>query len=145
MKFFVWQKFKASIKSFLFVLKQGGNVKWSVFVENPERFFLESGAKVGNDCLVFCSGIISIGLFSHVGSRSILCAFKSGRQSDTLEKPKGIVLGSNVLVSFNCVILDGVKIGDNVILGAGSIVLEDTVIPSNELWAGVPAVFKKKL
>lgn len=33
-------------------------------------------------------------------------------------------------------------IGDNVIIGAGSIVTKD--IPSNEIWAGVPAHYIKK-
>ena len=35
-----------------------------------------------------------------------------------------------------------VTIGDNVIVGAGSIVTKD--IPSNEIWAGVPARFIQK-
>ena len=42
----------------------------------------------------------------------------------------------------NTVITKPVTIGDNVIVGAGSIITKD--IPSNEIWAGVPARFIKK-
>lgn len=42
----------------------------------------------------------------------------------------------------NTIITKSVTIGDNVIVGAGSIVTKD--IPSNEIWAGVPARFIKK-
>lgn len=54
-----------------------------------------------------------------------------------LEITKPITLGDNVYIGSNAIILPGVKIGDNVIIGAGSVVTKD--IPSNEVWAGVPA------
>ena len=48
-----------------------------------------------------------------------------------------IVVGSNVWIGVNTVILPGVIISDNAIVGAGSVVTKS--IPSNETWAGVPA------
>ena len=51
-------------------------------------------------------------------------------------------IGNNVFLGANTVITKSVTIGDNVIVGAGSIVTKD--IPSNEIWAGVPARFIKK-
>ncbi len=53
-----------------------------------------------------------------------------------------IKIGNNVFLGANTIITKSVTIGDNVIVGAGSIVIKD--IPSNEIWAGVPARFIKK-
>lgn len=66
-------------------------------------------------------------------------------------KPKGnshtyefgkVKIGNNVFIGANTIITKPITIGDNVIVGAGSIVTHD--IPSNEIWAGVPARFIKK-
>lgn len=48
-----------------------------------------------------------------------------------------ITIGNNVFVGMNTSILAGVNIGNNVIIGAGSVVTKN--IPSNEIWAGIPA------
>ena len=53
-----------------------------------------------------------------------------------------IKIGNNVFLGANTIITKSVTIGDNVIVGAGSIVTKD--IPSNEIWAGVPARFIQK-
>ena len=53
-----------------------------------------------------------------------------------------IKIGNNVFLGANTIITKPVTIGDNVIVGAGSIITKD--IPSNEIWAGVPAKFLKK-
>ena len=55
---------------------------------------------------------------------------------DRHEKDKPIVIGDNVWIGMNSVILPGVTIGDNVAIGAGSIVTSD--IPSNSIAAGNP-------
>jgi len=47
-----------------------------------------------------------------------------------------IIIGNNVFVGANSVILPSVKIGDNVVIGAGSIVVKD--IPSNSIAVGNP-------
>jgi acetyltransferase-like isoleucine patch superfamily enzyme len=48
-----------------------------------------------------------------------------------------IVVGSNVFLGMNTIILPGVTIGDNVIVGAGAIVTKS--LPSNCVAAGAPA------
>lgn len=55
----------------------------------------------------------------------------------SLEITKPIVVGDNVYIGVNSIILPGVTIGSNVIIGAGSVVSKD--IPSNSLAVGVPA------
>lgn len=47
------------------------------------------------------------------------------------------VIGDNVSVGANCVIIGNITIGDNVVIGAGSVIVKD--IPSNCVVAGVPA------
>lgn len=54
-----------------------------------------------------------------------------------------IIIGNNVFVGSNSVILPGVTIGDNVVIGAGSIVAKD--IPSDSIAVGNPCkVIKQK-
>lgn len=57
---------------------------------------------------------------------------------DMLPDPGGrVIIGNNVFVGFQALILKGTTIGDNVIIGARSVV--KGIIPSNTVWAGVPA------
>ena len=54
-----------------------------------------------------------------------------------LEITKPIVVGNNVYIGTDTIILPGVTIGNNVVIGAGAIVSRD--IPDNSLAVGVPA------
>ena len=54
-----------------------------------------------------------------------------------LEITKPIVIGSNVYIGNNVILLPGVSIGNNVVIGAGAVVSKD--IPSDSLAVGVPA------
>lgn len=58
-------------------------------------------------------------------------------------KTSPVVIGNNVFVGAYSIILKGVTIGDNSVIGAGSVVTKD--VPANEVWAGNPARFMKKL
>ena len=52
-------------------------------------------------------------------------------------------LGGGSFIGINTIICNSVVIGKNVTIGAGSVVTKD--IPDNEVWAGVPARFIKKV
>ena len=54
-----------------------------------------------------------------------------------------VVIGGNVFIGARCIILKGVTIGENSIVGAGSVVTKS--IPANEIWAGNPAKFIRKI
>jgi len=54
-----------------------------------------------------------------------------------LEITKPIVIGNDVYIGMNSMIMPGVTIGDKCIIGAGSIVTKD--IPGNSVAVGVPA------
>ena len=53
------------------------------------------------------------------------------------------VIGDNVSVGANSVIIGGIHIGNNVIIGAGSVVIRD--VPDNSVVAGNPAKIIKRL
>lgn len=60
-----------------------------------------------------------------------------------LEYAKPIMVGNNVWIGGNVVVLPGVTIGDNVVIGAGSVVNKD--IPSNVVAVGNPCRVIKNL
>ena len=63
--------------------------------------------------------------------------FRYMNNDNTIEERKGrIIIGSNVFIGANSIILYDVEIGDNVIIGAGSLV--NKAIPSGSIAAGVP-------
>ena len=54
-----------------------------------------------------------------------------------------VVIEDNVFIGARCIILKGVTIGENSVVGAGSVVTKS--IPANEIWAGNPAKFIRKI
>ena len=51
-------------------------------------------------------------------------------------EPLPVIIGNNVFIGMNSIILKGVTIGDNTIVGAGSVVTKS--LPANCVAAGVP-------
>jgi acetyltransferase-like isoleucine patch superfamily enzyme len=58
-------------------------------------------------------------------------------------KKKSVSIGNDVFIGARSIICKGVNIGDRSIIGAGSVVVCN--IPADEIWAGNPARFLKKL
>ena len=54
-----------------------------------------------------------------------------------MEITKPIIIGNNVYIGNNVILLPGVTIGNNVIIGAGSVVSKN--VQDNSVIAGVPA------
>lgn len=59
------------------------------------------------------------------------------------QKSASITIGNDVFIGAGSIILKGVNIGDRSIIGAGSVVSKS--IPPNEIWAGNPAKFIRKI
>jgi len=55
----------------------------------------------------------------------------------------GCTIHDNVLIGMGAIVMDNAVIEENAIVAAGSVVLEGTHIKSGELYAGVPAKFRK--
>lgn len=58
-------------------------------------------------------------------------------------KAKDVIIEDNVFIGTRSIILKGVTIGENSIIGAGSVVTKN--VPKNEIWAGNPAKFIKRV
>lgn len=80
---------------------------------------------IGDNCLI-TSGVF---ILSHDGASRMLNKNDLGNGE--------VVIGNNVFIGVNSVILKNVKIGDNSVIGAGSVVNKD--IPPCSLVVGNPA------
>ena len=73
----------------------------------------------------------------------IISANHSHTNHSNHTKTPPIIIGNNVFIGANSVLLPGIKIGDNVVIGAGSIVCKD--ISANSIAVGNPCkVIKEK-
>lgn len=57
----------------------------------------------------------------------------------------GAAVKDNALIGMGSTLLDHVVVGEGAIVAAGAVVTSGTIIGANELWAGVPAKFVKKV
>ena len=85
--------------------------------------------KIGNDVQI-TRGVI---MLTHDYAWSVI----KGAYGEICGSCGKIVVGNNVFIGMNSIILKGVEIGNNVIIGAGSIVSKD--VPDNCVVAGNPA------
>ena len=60
-----------------------------------------------------------------------------------IERPLPILIGNNVWLGGNVIVLPGVEIGDGCVIGAGSVVTKD--IEANSIATGVPCKVIKKI
>lgn len=58
-----------------------------------------------------------------------------------VEVPKDIIIGNDVWLGEECLILDGAHVSDGAVLGARSLVKRNQYIGPYEIWAGAPARF----
>lgn len=100
---------------------------------------------------LFISKKVVIGKYCNFGGNTTIwdtdfhpIEFKGRRIHDeTKIKSSPVIIGDDVFVGANSMILKGVTIGDRAIIGAGSIVIRD--IPADEIWTGNPAKFLTKI
>ena len=111
-------------------------------------FLRKKGVEIGNGCVIYSPNhteidiqrphMLKIGnyvkitsgvtILTHDYSRSVLCNM---RQYGNVGEAANTVIGNNVFVGINSIILMGAHIGNNTIVGAGSVVsgeFEDNVV-----------------
>jgi acetyltransferase-like isoleucine patch superfamily enzyme len=58
-------------------------------------------------------------------------------EEDNIERKKKVIIENDVLISANCVVLEGVKIGTGAVIAAGAVVTDD--VPPYAICGGIPA------
>ena len=126
----------------------------------PCTLFVDKGAclKIGNNvgisqAALICHTSITIGNNVKIGGgaaiydtdfHSLDAMLRCNAALDMKNKMKlPVVIGDNVFIGARSIILKGVTIGENSIIGAGAVVTKS--VPSNEIWAGNPAKFIRKI
>ena len=120
--------------------------------KNPVAYFRSKGVKIGEHCSIASNVqfgsepyMITIGdhvrltenvkFTTHDGGLWVVRELKEEYKNADIFKP--IVIGNNVHIGVNSIIMPGVTIGNNVIIGCGAVVTKD--IPDNSVAVGVPA------
>lgn len=114
-------------------------VHFTSIVRSPDKIqkgiFCDPGDNIG----VYIQAMNGIIMGNNVGISpgcKIISANHNNGNHSTHDAAPPIIMGNNVFIYANSVVLPGVKIGDNVIIGAGSVVTHD--IPSNSIAVGNP-------
>lgn len=114
------------------VLKIGNNVALSnSAIYCADNITIEDDVFIGGDCKIYDTDFHSI----YYNERMAIPE-EGKRRSPVLIK-KGVLVGTGTIV------LKGVTIGEKSVIGAGSVVSKD--IPANEVWAGNPIAFIKRI
>jgi acetyltransferase-like isoleucine patch superfamily enzyme len=98
------------------------------FIGNNCEFNIKKSVQIGDDNLI-ASGCRFIDHDHGIGQGKLM--------KDQLCTEAAIVIGNNVWIGANAIILKGVTIEDGVIIAAAAVV--NRSISANEIWAGVPA------
>jgi acetyltransferase-like isoleucine patch superfamily enzyme len=108
------------------ILKDGASIGIGSIVIGP--VLIGDGSAISQNC--FISGQ------SHHYEDVLINFLRQGFQTEQ------VVIGKNVWIGANSVILPGVKIGDNSVIGAGSVIIED--VPAYSVVGGNPAKIIKQ-
>lgn len=140
--FFIIRKIKSLLTKLIY--------PHSYSAEAYQSYLRDNGVKIGNHTrFINCSIDINRGEYITIGSNCLLThvsiiahdyswyVFKDAYDS-MLPDPGGeVVIGNNCFIGYGSIILKNTNIGDNVIVGAGSVI--KGYVPSNTVWAGIPA------
>ncbi len=120
------------------IKKHGKMTEYNYLVQFPENLKLGKNFDIGEFTYINSNFGVEIQDSVQIGSH---CAIYSHSTID--EKMGKVILEKNCKIGTHSTIMPNVSIGENSIVAAYSFVTKN--IPENELWAGVPAQFIKKL
>lgn len=136
-------------------INKGKNVdiRPNVMFRHPERIYIGDNSRINIGCKLWAGkskGIIKIGNYVKISPNVMILAFnhkiKTGEGQITNQTEyvdSDVIIGDNVWIGANTLILPGCIIGNRVVIAAGSVVTND--IPDNCTCAGIPAkVIKSK-
>lgn len=105
---------------------------------HQNSFVIGKEIRIGNHCLFASNVVVSDSSGHPTDPTSRLL----GRPSE-LDRVRPVVIGNNVWICGNTIILPGVTIGDNSVVAAGSVVRSN--VPPNTVVAGNPAEIVRSL
>jgi acetyltransferase-like isoleucine patch superfamily enzyme len=94
-----------------------------------KSIIIDDDVLIGSGCIIVDTDFHTISFNQRKLCKNVKCS--------TVHIEKGVFIGAK------SIILKGVTIGKYSVIGAGSVVTKN--IPSNEIWAGNPAIFIKKV
>jgi len=119
-------------------IKHGKITKYNYIVQYPEKLMLGKNFDIGEFTYINSHYRVEIQDNVQIGSH---CSIYS---HSTIDNKKGPVkLKKNCKIGTHSTIMPNVTVDQNSIVAAYSFVNKN--IPKNELWAGVPAKFMKKI
>jgi acetyltransferase-like isoleucine patch superfamily enzyme len=142
-KFFIYRQLGATLED---------NARISsgcTFLLDYENLIMKKNSEINKGCFLLLRDKFILGENSTLAYNvSIYTSANPNGPKNKLSKiyPKKqapIIIGDNVWVGANSVILPGVTIGDYSVIAAGSVVNKD--VPSGYLYGGVPSKMIKKL
>lgn len=125
--------------------------KCTIFVDREAVLTIGDNVGISQTALI-CTKKITIGDYVKIGGgaciydtdfHSLNPIIRKSTEDLKYRKQKEVVIKENAFIGAHSIILKGVTIGKNSIVGAGSVVTKS--IPDNEIWAGNPAKFIKKI
>jgi len=117
-----------------------------------EKGKIRIGNNVGiSGATIYSKELIQIGNYTNIGGNVKILdhdfhpieAEARKRNNMDLVRKKAIIIGENVFIGCNSIVLKGTELGDNSVVGAGSVV--SGKFPANVVIAGNPARIIKKL
>ena len=120
------------------IIKNSALTKYNYIIQYVENLKLGKNFDIGAFSYINCKSGVEIQDEVQIGSH---CSIYSNSTIDNKSGP--IILKKNCKIGTHSTIMPNVTIGENSIVAAYSFVTSD--IPSNQLWVGVPAKFKKKM
>lgn len=128
----------------------GGDTKMRLITTVGGEIRIGNNVGISNSTL-YCCTKISIGDYVYIGGDCkiwdtdfhSLDPIERKHLGDNHVISKPIIFEDYVFLGSGSIVLKGITIGKNSIIGAGSVVTKN--IPENEIWAGNPAKFVKRL
>lgn len=128
----------------------GGDRKTIIRVYKGACVCIGNGVGISNSCIVARKKIL-IGDNVLIGGGCKIydndfhpLEYEKRREKDeSAIRSEEVVIGDGVFVGAHCILLKGTRIGERSIIGAGSVVSGE--IPADEVWAGNPARFIRKV
>jgi len=119
-------------------IEHGKPTRWNWLVLYPKGLKLGRYTDIGAYTLLMAKYGVKIEDYVEIGSH---CSIYSQSTIDHKQAP--VLLKKNCKIGTHSSVMPGVTIGKNSIVGAHSFVNKN--IPSNEIWAGCPVRFLRKL